>query len=189
MQFLKWLFGGSRNVIAETAEVFVENAEAGAQRRADFSQAALAQHAAEFRVARKGLFDRFMDGLNRMPRPLIVLSVFWLFALVVIDPIYFAEIMVSLDLVPMPLWYAAGTIMTFYFGGRMQMKMLESRRDFAGVAQKLPHAMEQIRTIRELRYDSPGVADTSTDVDLASVVTEPSDNEAVTAWRKVMHNA
>ena len=44
------LFGGGRNVIAETAGVLRENSEAGAQRQAEYAQAALAQYAAEFQV-------------------------------------------------------------------------------------------------------------------------------------------
>ena len=57
------LFGSGRNVIRDTAEVFRENAEAGAVRAAAHQDAALAQFAAEFAQARVGRFDRMMDGL------------------------------------------------------------------------------------------------------------------------------
>lgn len=42
-QVFSTLFGGERNIIRETAEVFIENAEAGADRQAAFQQAALQQ--------------------------------------------------------------------------------------------------------------------------------------------------
>ena len=67
------LFGGG-NVIAETAEVFRVNAENEAQRAADGKSASLQQFAAEFQHQRKGLFDRFIDGLNRLPRPMLALG-------------------------------------------------------------------------------------------------------------------
>jgi hypothetical protein len=184
MRIFNWLFGRGRNVIAETAHVFRENTEAAAIRRADFDQASLAQFTAEFQHARKGLFDRFVDGLNRLPRPMIVFSLFWLFSQVVTDPVYFAEIMVALELVPTPLWAGTGTILTFYFGGRMQAKMLEARKDIATVAQRLPQTLESIEAVRAFRSDSPGVADTGTDARLSLKTEEPSKNAAVAAWRE-----
>ncbi|WP_311196764.1 holin family protein [Aliiroseovarius crassostreae] len=117
--FLTGLFGGGRNVIAETVEVFRPNAEAVEQRMATYDQAALAQFAAEFQHVRKGWFDRFMDGLNRLPRPMMVLAVFALFTMAMVDPIWFAARMQGLSLVPDPLWLFALAIVTFYFGGRV----------------------------------------------------------------------
>jgi hypothetical protein len=64
-QFMALLFGGGRNAIVETAEVFRENAEKAGNRSAELKGAALAQFAAEFAVPRRGWFDRLMDGLNR----------------------------------------------------------------------------------------------------------------------------
>ena len=80
------LFGGGRNVVRETAQVFRENAEAGSQRSAEMQMAALSQHAKEFAVERKGGFDRFMDGVNRLPRPLLALGTLGLFVAAMVDP-------------------------------------------------------------------------------------------------------
>ena len=66
---MQFLFGDGRNVVAQTAEVFRENAEAGAVRAADARASSLAQFAAEFAQPRRGVFDRVVDGLNRLPRP------------------------------------------------------------------------------------------------------------------------
>ncbi len=73
------VFGGGRNVIAETAEVFRPNAENQAERDQEYQSAALAQFAAEFAIERKGWFDRFIDGLNRLPRPIMALGTIGLF--------------------------------------------------------------------------------------------------------------
>ncbi|MDF1727383.1 MAG: carboxylesterase, partial [Sulfitobacter sp.] len=55
---LAMVFGGDRNVVRETVEVFRENAEAGAARGAAVQRAALSQYGAEYVRARKGPFDQ-----------------------------------------------------------------------------------------------------------------------------------
>lgn len=184
MNWLKLIFGGGRNVVAETAGVFMENTEAGAQRRAEYAQSALGQFGAEFQVPRKGRFDRFMDGLNRLPRPLIVIAIFSLFASSMFDPLWFAERMQGLTLVPDPLWWLAGTIVAFYFGGRFQMKSQEFSQAIAQSTARLPQVLQNITRIRAHRHNTPGAAETGTDTKLSVAATEPSDNEAVRAWRE-----
>lgn len=182
MTFLKALFG-SGNAIAQTVQVFRPGAEASAQRAADYSQAALAQFASEYSHARRGVFDRFMDGLNRLPRPLMVIATFALFAMAMHDPLWFAERMQGLSLVPEPLWWLMGTIVAFYFGGRFQIKGQEFQREIAKAATRLPDVLQNIETIRALRSDSPGVADTATDSELTVASIEPDENPAIRDWR------
>lgn len=180
---LGMVFGGGGNVLRDTVEVFRENSEAGAQRSADFRQAALAQHAAEFQIERKGGFDRFMDGLNRLPRPVLVLSILGLFVAAMISPLWFAERMQGLALVPEPMWWFFGVVITFYFGGRHQMKGQEFQQSIARSISMAPAVVEGIQHIQELRHDSVGVAspDTNAELELASLV--QSDNQAVREWR------
>lgn len=173
------VFGGDKNIIADTAEVFRENAEASAQRGANLTQSALEQYAAEFSHSRKGRFDRFMDGLNRLPRPMIVILTFAFFASAMFSPIWFAERMQGLVLVPEPIWWLAGTIVAFYFGGRFQIKSQEFHRSIARTAGRVPVVLDNIQKLRALRHDSPGVADTGTDTDLAEEALEPDDNPAL----------
>ena len=186
--FLGQVFGigGGRNAVVDVAEVFRENAENGAQRRADYDRAALGQFTAEFAHARRGWFDRLVDGLNRLPRPLIVLFTFALFASAMFDPTWFAERMQGLALVPDPLWWLAGTVVAFYFGGRMQIKAHEARAGAVQAIDALPQVMENIRTIRELRHDSPGVADAGGDGMLALEATSAgtSGNPAIDDWKR-----
>lgn len=131
------VFGGG-NVIRETAEVFRENAEARAGREAAFAQAALAQYAAEFALPRRGLFDRLIDGINRLPRPAMALGTLALFVSAMSDPVWFAERMRGLALVPEPLWWLLGAIVTFYFGARHQAKGHEFQRTLAAAALTAP---------------------------------------------------
>ncbi|MBA84922.1 holin family protein [Thalassobius sp. S69A] len=116
------IFGDGRNVLRETAEVFRENAEAQAERAGAARQAALSQFGAEFLLPRRGLFDRVIDGLNRLPRPGLALGTLGLFIAAMVDPEWFAARMTGIALVPEPLWWLLGAIVSFYFGARHQAK-------------------------------------------------------------------
>lgn len=116
------VFGDGRNVLRDTAEVFVENAEARAGREVALRRAALEQFGAEFLLPRKGVFDRVVDGLNRLPRPGLALGTLGLFVAAMVDPVWFAARMEGIALVPEPLWWLLGAIVSFYFGARHQAK-------------------------------------------------------------------
>lgn len=119
------LFGSGRNVIAETAGAFAENAENKANRDAILRHDALYQFAAEFGQARQGVFDRLIDGLNRLPRPLMAFGTVGLIVSAMIAPEWFGARMAGLALVPEPLWWLMGAIVSFYFGARYQAKTFE----------------------------------------------------------------
>ena len=125
------LFGGGRNVVKETAEVFHVNAEADPVRLTEKELAALQQFAAEFVHPRRGLFDRIVDGVNRLPRPALALGTLGLFVAAMTDPIWFAERMQGIALVPEPLWWLMGAIVSFYFGARHQAKGQEFQRSLS----------------------------------------------------------
>lgn len=124
------LFGG-RNVVKDTVEVFRVNAEAQAGRDAEYSQAALAQFSSEFAHARGGRFDRLIDALNRVPRPAMALGVIGLFVAAMVDPVWFSERMQGIALVPEPLWWLLGAIVSFYFGARHQVKAQDFQKSIA----------------------------------------------------------
>ena len=125
------VFGGGRNVVAETVEVFRENAEGAAVRERAAQADALAQFGAEFAPRGRGRFDRFMDGLNRVPRPALALGTLGLFVSAMVDPAWFASRMEGVALVPEPLWWLLGAIVSFYFGARHQAKGQQFRLSVA----------------------------------------------------------
>jgi len=102
----------------EVAGAFVPNATRRMELSAQAYQAALAEHGAEFQTPREGAFDRFVNGLNRLPRPMLALGTLGLFVHAMIDPVSFAERMMGLAYVPEPLWWLLGAIVGFYFGAR-----------------------------------------------------------------------
>ena len=74
--FFRMFFGGGRNVIVETAEVFRTNAEAADARASAHRSAALSQFGAEFQAQQISPFNQLINGLNRLPRPLMAFGVF-----------------------------------------------------------------------------------------------------------------
>ncbi|WP_184564210.1 holin family protein [Sulfitobacter undariae] len=182
-RFLNVVFGGERNVIRETVEVFRENADAGGARNAQVQGQAMGQYGEEFRAARSGGFDRFMDGLNRLPRPAMALGTLGLFISAMVSPLWFAQRMQGIALVPEPLWWLLGVIVSFYFGARHQMKSQEYHRGIVSAVQQVPRAVQNIEMIGGLRAESAGVADTGTDARLDAVAIKPDDNPALVAWK------
>lgn len=77
-----------------------------------------ASHAAEFAHGRAGRFDAFVNGLNRLPRPMLAMGTLGLFGYAMIDPPGFTQRMQGLQSVPEPLWWLLGAVVAFYFGAR-----------------------------------------------------------------------
>lgn len=185
------LFGSGRNALRETVEIFRPNAEAEAMRNAAREAAALSQFAAEFGIERKGWFDRFVDGLNRLPRPMLALGTLGLFVSSMTDPVWFAQRMQGIALVPEPLWWLMGAIVSFYFGARHQAKAHDLNRSLALTLARAPEVVRQIEALEGYRPQSePLLLEGEDDEALlpearhsASAGRYP-DNAALEAWRR-----
>jgi len=178
------LLGGGGNVVKDTVEVFRENSEAGAAREKTLQMQAMAQLGQEFLSPRQGRFDRFMDGMNRLPRPALALGTLGLFASAMVAPLWFAERMQGIALVPEPLWWLLGVIVSFYFGARHQVKSQEFQREIAQSLNRVPQVVENVRALREMRAESVGAAATGADARLTTASLEPGDNAALDAWHR-----
>jgi hypothetical protein len=178
------VFGGGRNVIRDTAEVFRENAEEGANRDIALRQAALAQFGAEFTLARQGWFDRMVDAANRLPRPLMALGTLGLFVSAMVDPVWFASRMQGIALVPEPLWWLLGAIVSFYFGARHQAKGQEFQVRVAQTMAQVPQVVDNLKALRALEagqtVGTEAPAPTVQDADMAG----DADNPALADWRR-----
>ncbi|MEM9351105.1 MAG: holin family protein [Pseudomonadota bacterium] len=150
------VFGGSNgNVIKETVEVFRENAEASAERQAAVQVEALRQFASEFARPKQSFFDRAMDGLNRIPRPAMALGTLGLFVAAMVDPVWFSSRMQGIALVPEPLWWLLGAVVSFYFGARHQLKGQEFQRSMAEMLARVPKVVENSKALKELAEPDP----------------------------------
>lgn len=110
--------GAIGNAVTGVAEVFTPNATRKMELGHDAFVASVNQHGTEFTYGGSLLFDRFINGLNRLPRPMLALGTLGLFVYAMIDPASFAVRMEGLDYVPEPLWWLLGAIVSFYFGAR-----------------------------------------------------------------------
>lgn len=183
-RIFRGVFGDGRNVIVETAQVFRENAEGAAVRQADIKQHTMQQFAAEFAVPRVGGFDRLMDGLNRLPRPLLAFGTIGLFVVAMVDPVWFSTRMQGISLVPDPLWWLMGAIVSFYFGARHQAHSQDFQRSIAQTLARVPTVVENTRALEALRSDTPQVAKSAPSADLTLGAVEPSSNPALIEWQR-----
>lgn len=100
------------------AEVFTPSATRRMELSAEAQMAALRQLGAEYQLAPQGWFDRLINGINRLPRPMLAFGTIGLFVYAMADPDKFARRMVGLNAVPEPLWWLLGAVVSFYFGAR-----------------------------------------------------------------------
>ncbi len=124
MGVIERLVGGSSAVTAlgsaakGVAEVFTPSATRRMELSAEAQMAALQELGAEFQLPSLSGFDRAVNGLNRLPRPLLAFGTIGLFVYAMTDPQAFALRMVGLNAVPEPLWWLLGAVVAFYFGAR-----------------------------------------------------------------------
>lgn len=114
--------GGTVSAVGQAAtgmaEVFTQNVTRRMELDEEAYARAIAQLGQEFQAARAGWFDSFINGFNRMPRPMMTMGVLGLFVYAMIEPSGFSTRMQGLSLVPEPLWWFLGAIVSFYFGAR-----------------------------------------------------------------------
>lgn len=179
-----FLFGDGRNVVVETAGAFRENAETGAIRLAQAQKSALTQYAAEFDRPQKGSFDRLMDGVNRLPRPALALGTLGLFVSAMIDPLWFGVRMQGLALVPEPLWWLLGAIVSFYFGARHQAKGQDFQRSITQTMARTGEVVENSRVLQALAAgaDREEEAGSGSQPDARQDSGFDAPNPALTAW-------
>lgn len=175
------LFGNGRNVVQETAEVFRENTESRAERAVMLRAAAMSQFGAEFQAPSKGYFDRFMDGVNRLPRPALALGTLGLFIAAMVDPVWFAARMQGISLVPEPLWWLLGVIVSFYFGARHQMKAQDFQREISTSMRGVPDVIANLEALDALQPKNTRMADSPQNQGRA----QAEDNPALDEWKRL----
>ena len=182
------LFGGGRNAVVETAEVFRVNAEKLSARDAVRMSDSLGQYGREFNATQRGFFDRFVDALNRLPRPAMALGTLALMGSAMIDPLWFASRMQGLALVPDPLWWLLAAVVSFYFGARYQAKGQEFQASIAQTLARTPQVVAKIGDIENLRPVATNAISVNSASDAGQVsliaATESDVNPALRDWQK-----
>lgn len=126
------------NTAQGLAEVFTPNATKKMELSAQAYGAVQSEAGAEFQSVGTDRFDRFVNGLNRLPRPLLALGTLALFGYAMSDPAGFSLRMAGLATVPEPLWWLLGAIVSFYFGAREAHYFRMDRVAATGAATEAP---------------------------------------------------
>lgn len=106
------------NAAKGMAEMFTASGTRQMEQSADAQMAALRQLGAGYADPGFGWFDRMVNGMNRLPRPMLAFGTLGLFVYAMVEPVSFGERMVGLNLIPDPLWWLLGAVVGFYFGAR-----------------------------------------------------------------------
>ncbi|TNC73345.1 3TM-type holin [Rubellimicrobium roseum] len=123
----------------------------------------------------RAAFDRLVDALNRLPRPLATLGTLALFAAALIAPDWFAARMEALARMPEALWWLVGAVLSLHFGARVQAHAQEFQREILSVAAPVPDPAPSAGT--------PAVAAPGPDATLTLDTLVPGPNAALADWR------
>jgi hypothetical protein len=119
----------------------------------------------------RAAYDRVIDGLNRLPRPVMAVGTLAMIGAAMVAPEWFAGRMEALAAMPEALWWIMGGVISLYFGARFQAHDQEFQREVieavAGVPVVAPGAV------------TPQVATTGTDAALALRALRPGQNAAL----------
>jgi len=108
-----------------------------------------------------------------------------LFITAMVDPVWFASRMQGVSLVPEPLWWLLGVVVSFYFGARHQVKTQEFQHSIARTVAQTPTVMRHIKELETLRVDGVEEGAVRDLEGVSSAVRERSDNAALADWRRV----
>jgi len=189
MKWLSWITGGTLGAVTETAErvsgIWMPNSEKGAQRSHVSDMAVLEQFSKEFRdmKARTG-WDSLVDGLNRLPRPLMALAIVAMFVLAPVDPVRFHQIALAYEAMPEGFWLLLSVIVSFYFGGKMQLYSQQFKIK-GGALDAARKAVKGMKEISELDGEQE-ISDPPLDVELDLDAKPPVErNHVLAQWLKL----
>ena len=120
----------------------------------------------------RAAYDRVIDGLNRLPRPVMAVGTLALIGAALVAPEWFAGRMEALSAMPEAMWWIIGGVISLYFGARFQSHDQAFQREVleAVVAVPAPPAPGPV---------TPLVAATGTDAALALAALRPGENAAL----------
>ena len=116
---------------------------------------------------RRATYDRLVDAVNRLPRPLMVLGSLALVGSALVAPDWFAGRMDALSDMPEALWWIIGAVLSLHFGARYQDRSQDFRREMATTPARPTHLA--------------AAPDHHGDLDVSALDLGP--NAALEAWR------
>lgn len=133
------------------------------------------------------IWDSFIDGLNRLPRPLFAFGALWMLYWPIHDPAQFAVAMQGYALLPMWLAAVIGQIILFFFGGRMLDKFTGNKT--GPTPEQVKAVLDSQERIRKVRSKSvtesakPLMDDDDFEEEMADT-SKPLSNTAILEWNR-----
>lgn len=154
MSWIGKIFGGGVSDVADAvggvAEVFVGNKKDSNKQVHESDMASKAQFSSEFTQPATGWFSSFINGWNRLPRPIIATMVVSYFPAHIYMSFNHPEVLglmtQSLATIPVGMWALFSIIIGFYFGGRMQVKAKQFKMDESAIEQLSESVSEYIQS-------------------------------------------
>jgi hypothetical protein len=200
------LFGGTiLSGVNGLAQTFFGSRSARDQQSFELNASNQNEYAAEFQFREnRTAWDSFVDGLNRLPRPLMALGVIALFIWCPIDTVGFSDAMLAMQLIPDPMWIVLGTVVAFFFGDRtlkgvqafkgpsanQVRQVVEAQRAVRDAALQAPEADGSAARVApaDLRGAAPALPDAEYQADMADTKT-PLTNAAILEWNRRQRQA
>lgn len=148
---------GSGVSVPKILDAVMPNAEASDERSFELQKMVAERAMSEVVAGKKGIFNKCVDGMNRLPRPVLALGVIALFGYNFVDPIGFSVRMQGLQLVPEPMWWLMGVVVSFYFGARHAEKAQTFKRDVAVTAASVDTIVAGMKHTQELKASRDAV--------------------------------
>jgi hypothetical protein len=135
--------------------------------------AVMQSHGAEFNYREnRTWWDSLIDGINRLPRPILTFGTIALFIWAVVDPVEFVVSMQALTVVPQMLWAIFLTIIGFWFGGKILERVNPSF--------KMP-TLADAKKVMQLRKERNKEKKFQEDMEDEST---PLSNDSIMEWNK-----
>mgnify|MGYP001610983753 CR=1 FL=1 len=142
--------------------------------------AVMGQQASEFQYrGNRNWFDSLIDGINRLPRPVIAFGTIGLFVWCIVDPAEFTIAMLALGVMPEWLAIVIGQVVLLYMGGRM---LNDWKMGKSATADQVRSVLALQNEVRGLRAASP-MPDRQFEASMADT-SNPLGRPAIDEWNR-----
>lgn len=190
----KLLFGGADKIIGSIGglvKTIFGDREAKDRYIHEQEMSVQDSYQAEFMAPeKKHWFNILVDGLNRLVRPLFTYSIVAMFIWAAVDPVEFTYYIQAIAIVPADMWIIIGTIILFWFGGR-----LIEKGTFSGKGMKIDPvaAKTVIDAYKQRQYEKENtIVDVEKNTEMKqddyikemNDSTKPLSNQAILEWNR-----
>ena len=156
----------------------------------DEQMAATNAQAAEFQYrGKRTWFDSLIDGINRLPRPIIAFGCIGLFVWCIYDPAEFSIAMTALAIMPEWLAIVIGQVILLYMGGRMLNDWKIGKGANAEQVRQVLALQNEVRAVKEQMRPEPKAHELAEEDYAAEIAdtSKPMSNAAIERWNKLRH--